>query len=60
MTTDEVPPKKRFFNAVPAPTPAPPAYPPHLSLSERQLRTLLEAESRQALELARRAGVETP
>ena len=61
MTTDEAPPpRKRFFNAVPAPMPAPPAYPPQVSLTDRQLRTLVKAESSEALELARRAGVEIP
>ena len=32
----------------------------HPTLSERQLRTLVKAESAQALELAREAGLESP
>ena len=61
MTTGEASqPRKRFVNARPVEPPAPAEYAPHLSLTERQLRTLVEAESREALELARRAGLETP
>lgn len=61
MTSTDVPREpKRCRNAAPAPAPAPAVYAPHTTLTERQLRTLVEAESSQALELARRAGLETP
>ncbi len=60
MTPEEAAPRKRFVNARPAEAPAPAQYAAHTTLTERQLRKLVQAESSEALELARRAGLETP